>query len=161
MSIAIRPADLNDPRDAQAIVDLTDAYAKDPMGGGDGLSDFAKERLVEAMKAHPACHAFLAFVDGVPVGIANCFVTFSSFKAAPILNIHDIAVLREYRGLGIASQLLAAVEERARSLGCAYVSLEANIENEHARRVYARHGFQNTEPGPDATLFCRKPLAEA
>ena len=35
-------ADYRQPEHAAALVSLLDAYARDPMGGGVGLSDFAK-----------------------------------------------------------------------------------------------------------------------
>ena len=38
MSITIRQADYSDPADAAALVDMLDAYARDPMGGGKPLS---------------------------------------------------------------------------------------------------------------------------
>lgn len=158
MTVEVRLADLTNTSDAEAIVSLTDAYAKDPMGGGKPLPEDVKERLIPSMKAHPGCLPFLAFCNGVAVGIANCFLTFSSFRAAPILNVHDLAVLPESRGTGVSRHLMNAVESKARELGCAYISLEASVENTHARGVYAKMGFMGTELDESATLFCRKAL---
>lgn len=158
MTIEVRPADLTNTSDAEAIVSLTDAYAKDPMGGGKPLADDVKDRLIPSMKAHPGCLPFLAFCNGVAVGIANCFLTFSSFRAAPILNVHDLAVLPQARGTGVSRHLMTAVESKARELGCAYMSLEASVENVYARQIYERMGFVGTELNDSATLFCRKAL---
>lgn len=40
----------------------------------------------------------LAFVEDEPVGVAVCFFELSTFKTRPLLNIHDLAVLPQYRG---------------------------------------------------------------
>ena len=40
---------------------LLDAYAKDPAGGGEALSVFAKENLVNALAARPQAFSVLAF----------------------------------------------------------------------------------------------------
>ena len=39
------------------------------------------------------------FIDK-PVGLATTFEGFSTFAAKPLINIHDIAVLPDYRGRG-------------------------------------------------------------
>ena len=44
--INIQIADFSNPAHASAVVYLLNEYAKDPMGGGEELSDFAKTNLV-------------------------------------------------------------------------------------------------------------------
>ncbi len=51
-STVIRVADLDNPRDAEAILALTEAYAQDPMGGGKGLSEQARQQLIPALRQH-------------------------------------------------------------------------------------------------------------
>ena len=46
-------ADYANPRHAQVLVELLDAYAQDPMGGAEPLSDFAKQNLVACLAARP------------------------------------------------------------------------------------------------------------
>jgi GNAT superfamily N-acetyltransferase len=75
------------------------------------------------------------------VGIATCFVGFSTFAARPLINIHDLAVLPTHRGKGIARRLLEAVEQKARALGCTRITLEVLENNRRARHVYAASGF--------------------
>ena len=45
--IRICRVDYADPLHAHALVSLLEAYAQDPMGGGKGLSDYAKTHVVE------------------------------------------------------------------------------------------------------------------
>ena len=116
--INIHIADFSNPAHAGAILFLLNEYAKDPMGGGEELSDFAKANLVNEMAKRPSVHAILAFVNGKPAGLTNCIEGFSTFACKPLLNIHDMVVLAEFRGQGISSQLLKKAEELATSLDC-------------------------------------------
>jgi hypothetical protein len=58
-------ADYADPLHATAVVSLLDAYARDPMGGGEGLSDFAKAQLVPALAARPT--AFFQLLQHIAI----------------------------------------------------------------------------------------------
>jgi ribosomal protein S18 acetylase RimI-like enzyme len=84
---------------------------------------------------------FLAFVNEVAVGIATCFLGFSTFAARPLINVHDFSVVPEHRGRGIGQALLRAVEAAARERGCVKVTLEVQENNHRARRIYERAGF--------------------
>ncbi len=84
----------------------------------------------------------------VEARLATCFRGFSTFAALPILNISDLAVLPEYRGRGFSRSLLAAVEKKARALGCCKITLEVQENNTLARRTYERGGFSQAVYGP-------------
>jgi hypothetical protein len=62
--IELLDADPTLPAHAQAIVQLMDEYARDPMGGGQGLSDFVKSHLPGELAKRSAAHVILAFVTG-------------------------------------------------------------------------------------------------
>ena len=141
MDVQVRTADLTDPEDGQAIVALTDAYAQDPMGGGEPLPAETRANLVEAMRAHGKITVLLAEVDDAPVGICTLIESFSAFNAAPVVNIHDLGVLPEHRDQGIGQALLAEAEALARELGACRLSLEALPDNP-AIRLYKRLGFR-------------------
>jgi GNAT superfamily N-acetyltransferase len=184
MPVSIRRADLADPEDAEAIVALTDAYARDPMGGGEPLPDDVQGGLVDAMREHGNVVVWLAEDEGEPVGISGRgeegsrperrrdaehedrerarhpvgiltgIVKFSTFAASSTLNVHDIAVLADRRGEGIGAELLQAAEAWAREEGLARLSLEVLDENP-AQRLYERQGFE------DQARYMVKPLDEA
>lgn len=160
MPLEIRDADLSVPADATAVVDLVNAYACDPMGGGAPLPADVQARLVAGLRGHPTTLVLLAFVDGSAVGVAVCFFGFSTFQARPLLNVHDLAVVPAARGRGVGRALLAAAEARARARGCGKLTLEVLEENHRARAVYARAGFADVACGASAsTRFLAKPLA--
>ena len=98
-------ADYYNVIDSSAIVELMDQYAQDKMGGGVSLPDSVKTALVPAMANVPGAFTVLALIEGKPAGLINCFMGFSTFKAKPLINIHDVIVLSEYRGRKL-SQLM-------------------------------------------------------
>ncbi|HLU65311.1 MAG TPA: GNAT family N-acetyltransferase [Kofleriaceae bacterium] len=139
--VDIVEADLGREDHARAVVALTDAYARDPMGNGAPLPEEIKAALVPGLRRHPTTLVFLALRGDEPVGIATCFLGFSTFAARPLVNVHDLAVLPATRGQGVGRRLLAAVEARARALGCCKVTLEVLENNTRARRLYESAGF--------------------
>ena len=159
MSFEILVADLEYPPHQAAICDLLNSYASDLMGRGMALSAGVQKQLIEGLKEHPTTLVLLAFAENHPVGLAVCFRGFSTFAAKPLLNIHDLAVLPEYRGQGIGRQLLTETHRRAAELGCCKVTLEVREDNDRAQRLYRSlgYGVRNGD-GEAAMLFWEKAL---
>ncbi len=153
MSVVL--ANLADPAHQAAIVDLLDMYCRDPFGDERPLSAEARAGLIPGLIQHGGARVFLAFAGDVPAGVAICFVGFSTFKARPLLNIHDIAVAPQFRGQGLGRELLAAAEALAREQGHCKVTLEVRADNALAQQAYRRAGFQGSEP---QTWFWSRPL---
>jgi ribosomal protein S18 acetylase RimI-like enzyme len=154
MNVEIVEADLSSERGVASVVDLIDAYARDPMGGGAALPEDVRARLGPDLRAHAArgvATVLLALRGGEAVGIAVCFIGYSTFRARPLLNLHDLAVRPGARGEGVGRVLLAAVAAKAHSLGCCKVTLEVREDNSAARRLYERTGFLDTGPGGSRT----------
>jgi ribosomal protein S18 acetylase RimI-like enzyme len=159
--IQIIKADLSQPAHASAFITLLDEYARDPMGGGKGLSDYAKTHLVAALSQRPTAHIILAFVEGGPAGLLTCIEGFSTFACRPLLNIHDAVVSSAYRGRGLCRQMLHAAEALAAELGCCKMTLEVLEGNEVAQAVYRAFGFKGYELDPrmGKALFLEKHLS--
>jgi GNAT superfamily N-acetyltransferase len=135
-------------KDAQALVFLLDAYAKDPMGGSEALKPEVSARLCEELANIPGAASFIAWTEGQPIGLINCFEGYSTFKAKPLLNVHDIAVLAKHRGQGVGQALLRAAENHARTRGCCKLTLEVLSGNTPAMASYKRFGFAQYELDP-------------
>ncbi|OSZ76692.1 GNAT family N-acetyltransferase [Hydrogenophaga sp. IBVHS1] len=140
---------------------LLDAYARDPAGGGEGLSDFAKAHLVAAMAARPQMYSILAFDGEQPVGLVNCIEGFSTFACRPLVNVHDVTVLASHRGRGIAERMLAEAEAIARERGAVKLTLEVLSGNHGAVRLYERIGFAGyqLDPTMGKAMFLQKWLS--
>src|SRR6187431_2594424 len=139
--ITIVEADLSRLDHQEATVHLLNAYAMDPMGDGKPLSETARREVIPGLRQHPTTLVFLAYRDTKPVGLAICFRGFSTFAARPLVNISDYFVFPEHRGAGIGHRLLAAIEQRAREIGCCRLTLEVQENNHRAHAVYAAAGF--------------------
>jgi ribosomal protein S18 acetylase RimI-like enzyme len=138
----ILKADLSNPVHGNAFVYLLNLYALDPMGGGEELSDFAKDNLVKTLRHRTDFHVILAFVNGDGAGLITCIDGFSTFACKPLLNIHDVVVKPKYRGRGLSKLMLAKVEEIALEKGCCKLTLEVLEENHAAKAAYASFGFE-------------------
>lgn len=57
-------------------------------------------------------------------------------------HITNVAVLPEYRRLGIGDRLMEAIDKRANELKIAGVTLEVRISNSAAQRLYTKHGYR-------------------
>lgn len=160
MNVEVREANFTDPRDCAGIVDVINSYALDPIGGGHPLAPDVQARLVPALREHPTSLVLVALAEEKPVGVAVCFFGFSTFAARPLLNIHDLAVIPDWRGRGVGRALLNAAESRALQRGCCKLTLEVRDDNTGARALYERFGFTDfVLEAPTPTRFLSKQLA--
>jgi ribosomal protein S18 acetylase RimI-like enzyme len=158
--IEISEADLTDTRQVSQLVDILDAYAREPAGGSAPIPAEVREKLLTGLQHVANAIVLLAKRHNQAVGAAVCFLGYSTFAARPILNIHDLAVLPQHRGNGIGHALLAAVDRRARTENCCKVTLEVLETNRGARRLYADVGYGKGGPGAadTTTRFLQKRL---
>jgi ribosomal protein S18 acetylase RimI-like enzyme len=160
LPIEVIVADLGRPEHRQAVLNLIDAYAADPMGNGKPLADEVRCSLISGLRKHPTTIIFLAYQNKTAVGIAVRFTGFSTFAAHPLVNIHDFAVLPAFRGRGIGRKLLAEIARRAKEMGCCKLTSEVQENNHRARQVYEAAGFAQAqyEKAAGLSLFYSKPL---
>lgn len=129
------------PKQGADLLQLMQHYAKDPMGGARPLADRVVEQLLPTLASTPTALSLLAYQGESAVGLANCFLAFSTFNCAPILNIHDLVVHSSMRRQGIGQQLLAVATQHAKALGCCKITLEVLSQNLTAREAYIKAGF--------------------
>jgi len=160
MKVEIVKANYLDENHARDIRNLLDDYAADPMGGAQALAPEVKENIVKELAKLPHAFSLIGYVDGVPASLVNCFDAFSTFACKPLINIHDVVVLEAFRGRGISQQMLAKVEEIARSKGCCKITLEVLSNNVAAKAAYLKYGFSDYELEPQAgtALFWQKKM---
>jgi ribosomal protein S18 acetylase RimI-like enzyme len=159
-TLQVTVANYQNPQHAQHILALLDIYARDPMGGAEPLADFVKHNVVEALATLPYAISILCYVDDCPAGLLNSFESFSTFKCKPLINIHDIIVAPEFRGMGISQMLLSKIEDIAQAKGCCKLTLEVLQGNEPAQHAYRKFGFSGYQLDPQMghALFWQKNL---
>ncbi|MCF5015235.1 GNAT family N-acetyltransferase [Pseudomonas lactis] len=145
---------------ADAIGLLLNSYAEDPMGGGHSLPADLLQQLPAELAKRPHAFSVLAFVGGEPAGLVNCFEGFSTFACRPLVNVHDVMVKEQFRGLGLSQKMLQKVEEIARQRGCCKITLEVLEGNALAQSAYRQFGFDDSvfDPAHGRMLFWHKPL---
>lgn len=157
-SISVRVVDYFNPTDRADLLAMLDMYANDPMGGGEGLDADVKDRLCDDLANFSGAVSWLAHSGERPVGLLNAMPGYSTFKARPLMNIHDIAVDPAFRGKGVGQALLGALQEYARARGCCKLTLEVLSGNRVAQASYARFGFAQYELSAETgqALFMQK-----
>ena len=160
MDINISKADYLNTQHQHDIPLLLNQYAIDPMGGATPLSQQVIDNLVNELAKRPYAFSIIAYVDGKPAGLVNCFEAFSTFACKPLINIHDVVVLSEYRGLGLSQKMLDKVEAIAREKGCCKITLEVLSNNNVAKSAYQKFGFAGYELDPQAgqAMFWQKTI---
>ncbi|MDR3252051.1 MAG: GNAT family N-acetyltransferase [Tannerella sp.] len=145
-TVTVRRCDFSNAADIKAFGELLNAYIADEMGGGKPLTPSQQTLLTEKLDKDYKSAVLLALCDGVYCGMLVAFENFSTFTMHPMLNIHDVIVLKEYRGRGIGRKLLEKIVETADGLDCSRVTLEVRHDNLVARNLYASLDFKDTSP---------------
>ena len=136
MSFAVRPAV---PTDAAAIHGLIEALA---------VYEKLQDRMV-ATEADTAAalfgdggHVFadVAEADGKVVGMSVWFLEYSTFLGRAGIYLEDLFVLPEYRGRGIATDLMRALARRCAERGYGRLKWQVLDWNAPAIAAYERMG---------------------
>ena len=148
MNKKVLVADYYNPQHAKDIIYLLDIYSRDVMGGGKPLAEEVKSRLIDELTNIPGAFSVLSYINSKPVGLVNCFQGFSTFKSTPLINIHDVIVIDEFRGQGITQLMFDKVEFIAKQRHCCKITLEVLEGNMPAQRAYEKSGFTGYELDP-------------
>jgi len=101
----------------------------------------AQQRLIRDLGGtHPRYEAYLAELDGRPVGYTFIFETYSSFLALPTLYLEDFFVLPEERGKKVGLALFRAMVREAHRRGCGRMEWAVLDWNQLAIDFYDRAG---------------------
>jgi len=99
------------------------------------------ERLLKDANSH----FLVAAKKDTPVGFLHFTVRQTVLHRSPSAMIDELVVTKEYQGKGIGRQLVLAVIEKCRQLGCCEVEVSTEKTNVAARRFYQKCGFNKTE----------------
>ena len=132
----IRPATEGDvPALVQLIHDLAE-YERSP-----GSVEIGPVQLREALFGpSPAVFAHVAEDDGVVVGMAIWFLTFSTWTGTHGIYLEDLYVQPEARQSGVGRQLVAALASVAEGAGYRRIDWSVLTWNETALRFYRSLG---------------------
>ncbi|KKB85066.1 aminoglycoside 6'-acetyltransferase [Devosia limi DSM 17137] len=128
--------------------DLADwADLRQALWPDDGLDGHRAE--IAGMLAAPDLANFIARTeDGLAAGLAEASLRrdyVNGCETSPVAFLEGIYVMPEYRRSGIASQLVAAVEDWARTRGCSEFASDASLDNLRSHAMHAALGFEETQ----------------
>lgn len=116
------------------------------------LNELAVERPAEARAGFEQqldredTTVFLIQTEGTSVGYLMLREgTRPSREYSEYATIVDLFVEPEHRGKGHGSDAVEAVKEIASERGCAYVTVSCEWDNDGARRLYERNGFDEKQ----------------
>lgn len=160
MNIQLLRVDYQNKQQTKDLVMLLNAYAIDPMGGAEELTDFVKENLISAMASRRDVFTVICYVDNEPAGLINAIEGFSTFAAKPLMNIHDVTVLPKFRGLGLSEKMFNEIESLAISRDCCKLTLEVLEGNKIAQNAYEKYGYSGYELDPEMgkAIFWQKKI---
>ena len=138
--------DFTDVHHCTRLCDLVNAYISDPKGGGVPLPDRRKLYLLDGLETSPNAIVLFAMEKEEIIGYTVAFMNFSTFKAAPCLNIHDFYIEPDYRQKGRGKKMLQKLIEIAEENRCKKMTLEVRKDNEIAQVLYFSEGFSPTIP---------------
>lgn len=146
MTTIIRPAA---EADLPAILAIyNDAVAKTTAIWNDQPVDLANRRAWFHARAAQGFPVLVAEEDGLTVGYGS-FGDFRPFDGYRFTVEHSVYVAEGVRRRGIASALLASLEERARDLGKHVMVAGIASDNDASLRLHERLGFVETGRMPE------------
>lgn len=142
-NIIFRRANLEDKADAATVIELLNGFSRQSSRGGE-LPEDIKSTLIDNLIAFGKALVYLAEDGGQAMGLANCFMTFSTFKNSIVLNIHDFFITEEYQGKGVGTGFLKFIEKDAAAQNICRITLEVYANNKNAVALYEKLGFSGS-----------------
>lgn len=134
--------------DAQELADFSNAIRGESkfisMGEEDGpCTRTSQENRIQAALNNDKCFIFLAKLNGKLVGSSTFGPISGKARLAHRCDM-GVSVLKEYWGLGIASEIIKYVIKKAQEVGFEQIDLDVVEDNAPARHLYKKFGFYET-----------------
>jgi len=100
----------------------------------------------------PNSHILVSEANGVIIALANFVIRRTLLHPSFSGLIDEFVVAKDYRGKGVGRQLISAVIEECKELGCCEVEVSTEFTNTNARKFYKSCGLD--EVGPFFEIDC-------
>ncbi len=138
-NISIQPEDPRTP-DVRKFIEELDAYQAELYPPESNHLE-PVENLIS-----PDYYFIAARTEGKLLGIASFRRMPADKGNPPYVEIKRLYVPTKFRGLGLATQLMDALEEKALAEGYSQACLETGISQNEALSLYDKRGYRKTEP---------------
>ena len=136
MSLALRTTTADDATTIHALIVALAEYEREP----DAVVNTPDVLRAQLAAPRPPFECVLAEEDGVAVGFALFFPTYSTWLGRPGVWLEDLFVLAAHRRRGIGRALLTRVAELAVARGCGRLEWSVLDWNTPAQDFYRRLG---------------------
>ena len=114
------------------------------MSEEDGLSTATSQiKWIQSTIDSNRSFIYSAKINDILVGNGNFNAKSNKTRLAHRCDM-GISVLKEYWGLGIASEIMKVIIEKAKEVGFEQIELQVVEDNEPARHLYTKFGFYET-----------------
>jgi ribosomal protein S18 acetylase RimI-like enzyme len=103
------------------------------------FDDDVRPELAREYLADPRLHLAVALDSDIVVGMASAIHYIHPDKPAQLF-INEVGVALSHRRRGLGRQLMKAILERGRALGCTEAWVATEVDNEPARGLYLSTG---------------------
>lgn len=110
-------------------------------------------RFIKKRLANWESVIFVALADGKPAGFVQLYPKYSSMRAEKNWILNDLYVDEPYRRLGIATKLIQAAMDFAKTENARFVQLETQIINYNAQHLYESVGFTQQTPDNEFIVY--------
>lgn len=115
-----------------------------------GDSPYEAAHILELLQ-RPEHHAYLATLEGAPVGFCSCLET--PTRDGPQLELDMLGVLTAHRGRGVATRLIRRATEDALRRGVERFRAVVREDNIASRRVFERVGLSPSACAYDMLVY--------
>ena len=146
MELSVIQVNLHNQLHCNELIKLLNDYMVDPMGDSCPMDPALAPKIIAGLQTYPGYLGFFVLAGDQFAGLANCNQNFSTFKAMPLLNIHDFILAPEFRTIGAGQFLMKVILDFASQNGFCRVNLEVREDNHSAKSLYQKLGFVECEP---------------
>ena len=104
----------------------------------------AKDFLISRLKQKQS-HLLLAYIDSLPVGFAQLYLTFSSVAMKRAFILNDLFVSKDARKQGVAQALMEKCYRYCKTHDARYITLETAHDNLAAQSLYKKMSMENDQ----------------
>jgi ribosomal protein S18 acetylase RimI-like enzyme len=128
--------------DLEPCLDLMQAYYE---FDGIEFDPTRARRALEQLIREDHGRAWTVVLEGKTAGYVIVLYGFSLEYGGCVLEIDELFIQTEFRGLGLGRTILEFVEVQAHEIGAVLLTLETESDNEKAQAFYGKHGFTKLE----------------
>jgi len=150
MNVIFRETNMDNKRDNESIVLLLNEFMNTTDQTNRAEIDIS---VIDKLKKLSTTKIYLCENSDDIIGIAVCFIGFSTYNQRELLNIHDFFISSDWQGKGIGKKFLQYIDEECIKNNWCRVTLEVCGDNSNAIKLYSDSGYIGNENSENNCLI--------